>query len=132
MRAWQFIILFVASVQALQLQPAPLRPVAAAAPLRVPASPVCQFGGKPDTEPKGLSRDSEPEEFFATNMGALLLHIICASRFAASPYVCALVAHGCADDMSDAEKLKSPVVIGGVAILVLPFVIGMIALYASK
>ena len=70
MRAWQFIILFVASVQALQLQPAPLRPVVAAAPLRVPASPVCQFGGKPDTEPKGLSRDSEPEEFFATNMGA--------------------------------------------------------------
>lgn len=34
--------------------------------------------------------------------------------------------------MSDAEKLKSPVVIGGVAILVLPFFIGMIALYASK
>ena len=131
MRAWQFIILFVASVQALQLQPAPLRPVAAAAPLRVPASPVCQFGGKPDTEPKGLSRDSEPEEFFATNMGAhaaaYVPHVL-----AASPYVCALVAHGCADDMSDAEKLKSPVVIGGVAILVLPFVIGMIALYASK
>ena len=70
MRAWQFIVLFVASVQALQLQPAPLRPVVAAAPLRVPASPVCQFGGKPDTEPKGLSRDSEPDEFFATNMGA--------------------------------------------------------------
>ena len=34
--------------------------------------------------------------------------------------------------MTDAEKLKSPVVIGGVAILVLPFVVGMIALYASK
>jgi len=94
----------VASVQALQLQPAPLRPVVAAAPLRVPASPVCQFGGKPDTEPKGLSRDSEPEEFFATNM----------------------------DDMSDAEKLKSPVVIGGLALLVLPAIIGLIALYASK
>lgn len=72
MRAWQFIILFVASVQALQLQPAPLRPVVAAAPLRVPASPVCQFGGgdKPDSEPKGISRENEPEEFFSTNMGA--------------------------------------------------------------
>ena len=43
-----------------------------------------QFGGgKPERD--GLTRDSEPDEFFATNM----------------------------DDMSDEEKLKSPVVIGG-------------------
>lgn len=32
------------------------------------AHPRCQFGGGGD-EPKGLSRDSEPEEFFSTNMG---------------------------------------------------------------
>ena len=38
----------------------------------------------------------------------------------------------CTDDMSDMEKLKSPVVIGGVAILVLPFLIGMVVLYAGK
>ena len=42
-----------------------------------------QFGGKPERE--GLTRDNEPDEFFSTNM----------------------------DDMSDEEKLKSPVVIGG-------------------
>ena len=58
-----------------------------------------QFGGgKPERQ--GLTRDSEPEEFFSTNM----------------------------DDMSDAEKLKSPVVIGGLAILIAPFIVGAIAL----
>lgn len=49
---------------------------------------------------KGLTREDEPEEFFKTNM----------------------------DDMTDAEKIKSPVVIGGLALLVLPFIIGAIAL----
>ena len=47
--------------------------------------PTMQFGGGGDKEPKGLSRDSEPDQFFATNM----------------------------DDMSDAEKLKSPVLLLG-------------------
>ena len=60
-----FCLLFV-SAFALQLQPA----TRVATPLRVPAAPVCQFGQKPDTEPKGLTRDNEPEQFFATNMGA--------------------------------------------------------------
>ena len=60
------------------------------------ASPKMQFGGGPDTEPKGLSRDNEPDEFFATNM----------------------------DDMSDAEKIRSPVVIGGLALLIGPFIVG--------
>ena len=46
-----------------------------------------------------LTRDSEPEEFFSTNM----------------------------DSMSDAEKLKNPVVIGGVAILVPFFLVGLVA-----
>ena len=46
------------------------------------------------------TRDNEPEEFFKTNM----------------------------DDMSDEEKLKSPVVIGGLALLVAPFIVGAIAL----
>ncbi len=33
-------------------------------------NPRAQFGGNQDTEPKGLTRDNEPEEFFSTNMGA--------------------------------------------------------------
>lgn len=60
--------------------------------------PKMQLGGKPERE--GLTRENEPDEFFSTNM----------------------------DDMSDAEKLKSPVVIGGLAILIAPFIVGAIAL----
>ena len=37
-----------------------------------------------------------------------------------------------ADDMSDEEKLKSPVVIGGVALIVAPFIVGCIALLAGR
>ena len=59
-----------------------------------------QFG---DGGPK-LTRDSEPDEFFSTNM----------------------------DSMSDADKLKNPVVIGGVAILVLPFIVGLVVLATGK
>jgi len=73
-------------------------------PLPRASLPLCQFGGPPDTEPRGLTRDNEPENFFSTNM----------------------------DDMSDAEKLKSPVIIGGVALIVAPFLVGCIALFASK
>jgi hypothetical protein len=61
-----------------------------------------QFGGG-EGGPK-LTRDNEPDEFFSTNM----------------------------DDMSDAEKLKSPVVIGGLAILIAPFIIGAIVLTFSR
>lgn len=32
------------------------------------------------------------------------------------------------DDMSDAEKIKSPVVIGGLALLIAPFLAGVVAL----
>merc|ERR1719152_326521 len=79
-------------------------PRAAMSPHRAMASrlglpPTMQFGG-PSSEPKGLSRDDEPEEFFKTNM----------------------------DDMTDAEKIRSPVVIGGLALLIGPFIIGAIAL----
>jgi hypothetical protein len=65
--------------------------------LRLP--PTMQFGGNKN-EPKGLSRDAEPDQFFKTNM----------------------------DDMSDAEKIKSPVVIAGLLLLIGPFIIGAIAL----
>ena len=34
--------------------------------------------------------------------------------------------------MSDAEKLKSPVIVGGVAIIVLPLIVGMAVLALGK
>ena len=54
--------------------------------------------GKPERD--GLTRDNEPDEFFSTNM----------------------------DSMTDEEKFKSPVVIGGLALLLAPFLVGAIAL----
>ena len=58
--------------------------------------------GMPDEEPKKLTRDNEPEQYFATNL----------------------------DKLSDQEKL--PIAIGGFLFISLPFVAGLIALYASK
>jgi hypothetical protein len=69
---------------------------------RTGVSPSMQFGGKPERE--GLTRANEPEEFFSTNM----------------------------DDMTDAEKIKSPVVIGGLLILIAPFLVGAIALQVYR
>ena len=74
-----FALCFLAQTSALLVQP---RVASPALRSRAPAATM-QFGGKPERE--GLTRDTEPDEFFATNM----------------------------DDMSDEEKLKSPVVIGG-------------------
>jgi hypothetical protein len=37
-----------------------------------------------------------------------------------------------ADEMSDAEKLKSPAVYIGLSILILPFIVGMVALTLAK
>mmetsp|Transcript_11766 Transcript_11766/g.15352 ORF Transcript_11766/g.15352 Transcript_11766/m.15352 type:complete len:97 (+) Transcript_11766:110-400(+) len=58
------------------------------------------FMGDPE-RPK-LTRDSEPEEFFATDM----------------------------DKMSDEEKI--PIALAGLAFVSLPFIAGLIALYAAK
>ena len=65
-------------------------------------APVKMGFGMGDEPPKKLTRDSEPDEFFATNM----------------------------DKMSDEEKI--PVAIAGLAFISLPFIAGLIALYASK
>ncbi|KAL1500219.1 hypothetical protein AB1Y20_012888 [Prymnesium parvum] len=75
-----------------------MRPIA----LR-PPPPRAQFGGG-EPERTSITRDSEPDDFFKTNM----------------------------DDMSDAEKIKSPGVIIGLAILILPFIAGLIALQVYK
>lgn len=63
-------LLVLAGASALQLQPMARVAAVGASPLRVTAAPRCQFGQKPDTEQKGLSRDSEPEEFFTSDWGA--------------------------------------------------------------
>eukprot|EP00339_Tiarina_fusa_P030366 CAMPEP_0117014794 /NCGR_PEP_ID=MMETSP0472-20121206/11935_1 /TAXON_ID=693140 ORGANISM="Tiarina fusus, Strain LIS" /NCGR_SAMPLE_ID=MMETSP0472 /ASSEMBLY_ACC=CAM_ASM_000603 /LENGTH=102 /DNA_ID=CAMNT_0004718441 /DNA_START=89 /DNA_END=397 /DNA_ORIENTATION=- len=55
-----------------------------------------------EQERQALTRDSEPEDFFATNT----------------------------DKMSDEEKI--PIALAGLAGISLPFVLGLIALYASK
>eukprot|EP00590_Aulacoseira_subarctica_P000930 CAMPEP_0172423718 /NCGR_PEP_ID=MMETSP1064-20121228/17690_1 /TAXON_ID=202472 /ORGANISM="Aulacoseira subarctica , Strain CCAP 1002/5" /LENGTH=136 /DNA_ID=CAMNT_0013165231 /DNA_START=1 /DNA_END=411 /DNA_ORIENTATION=+ len=61
------------------------------------------FGlGDGDEPPPKLTRDNEPEDFFSTNM----------------------------DKMSDDEKL--PVALIGLAFISLPFIAGLIALYAAK
>ena len=60
------LLLLLLAQDALSLQIA-VRPLAPATLSRSPAVHA-QFGG--GEKPKGLSRDSEPEEFFKTNMGA--------------------------------------------------------------
>ena len=58
--------------------------------------------GLGDDEPKKLTRENEPEEFFSTNL----------------------------DKLSDEEKI--PIALMGLAGISLPFILGLIALYASK
>merc|ERR1719201_1054125 len=94
----------VAAANGLQLNAVAQRGVAAPRlATRRTAGPSCQFGGG-EPERKAITRDTEPEEFFKTNM----------------------------DDMTDAEKLASPAVWIGLSILVLPFIAGLIALNIYK
>jgi hypothetical protein len=89
------LLLVLPSLSALLMQPrlgAVRAPCAAVRP-----SINMQFG---EPEKSGLTRDNEPEEFFASSF----------------------------DDMPDAEKIKSPAVIGGLVILIAPFIVGAIAL----
>ena len=128
-------LLVLVSTSALQLQPMVRVAAVGASPLRVPAAPRCQFGqNKPDTEQKGISRDDEPEEFFKSDWGARSppppppRPRRTAHRLMTAHHDWA----ACTDDLSDAEKLKSPVVIGGIALIVGPFIIGAIALAAGR
>ena len=68
-------------------------------------APQAMFGG-PDP-PSGISRDTEPEEFFKTKGGL-------------------------SDSMSDAEKFKSPAFFIGIGLIVTPFLAGLIALFVAK
>lgn len=65
-----------------------------------PSTPLYMFGE--GEEPKKLTRDNEPDEYFSSNM----------------------------DKMSDQEKL--PIALAGLAFISLPFIAGLIALYAAK
>mmetsp|Transcript_19332 Transcript_19332/g.41619 ORF Transcript_19332/g.41619 Transcript_19332/m.41619 type:complete len:100 (-) Transcript_19332:192-491(-) len=67
---------------------------------RTPLEPMQGFFG--DQERESLTRDNEPEEFFATNT----------------------------DKMSDEEKI--PIAIAGIVGITVPFIAGLIALYAAK
>mmetsp|Transcript_14857 Transcript_14857/g.20983 ORF Transcript_14857/g.20983 Transcript_14857/m.20983 type:complete len:98 (+) Transcript_14857:77-370(+) len=58
--------------------------------------------GEDGGERPSLTRDNEPEDYFSTNM----------------------------DKMSDEEKL--PIALAGLAFISLPFIAGLIALYAAK
>ena len=69
---------------------------------KITSSTIHMGFGMPDEETKKLTRENEPDQYFATNM----------------------------DKMSDQEKL--PVAIAGLAFISLPFIAGLIALYASK
>ena len=55
-----------------------------------------------DPEREGITRENEPDEFFSTNT----------------------------DKMSDEQKL--PIALAGIAGISLPFILGLIALYAAK
>ena len=55
-----------------------------------------------DDEVKKLTRDNEPEQYFRTNT----------------------------DKMTDQEKI--PLAVGGILFITVPFIFGLIALYASK
>ena len=58
--------------------------------------------GESEDGPKQLTRDNEPEEYFSSKM----------------------------DEQSDEEKL--PIALLGLAGISLPFILGMVALYAAK
>ena len=89
-------ILSVASVGAF----APATSVSRRPAVSSPTTPLHMFGE--GEEPKKLTRESEPDEYFSSNM----------------------------DKMSDEEKL--PIALAGLAFISLPFIAGLIALYAAK
>eukprot|EP00553_Chaetoceros_curvisetus_P003575 CAMPEP_0204629946 /NCGR_PEP_ID=MMETSP0717-20131115/19271_1 /ASSEMBLY_ACC=CAM_ASM_000666 /TAXON_ID=230516 /ORGANISM="Chaetoceros curvisetus" /LENGTH=91 /DNA_ID=CAMNT_0051647031 /DNA_START=25 /DNA_END=300 /DNA_ORIENTATION=+ len=68
----------------------------------VPSISLNMGFGMGDEEPKKLTRENEPDEYFSSKM----------------------------DEMSDAEKL--PIALAGLGFISLPFIAGLIALYASK
>lgn len=93
------VVLSAASVGAFAPSTPAVRPVSSTSSRTL--STLHMFGEGGDEPPK-LTRDSEPDEYFSSNM----------------------------DKMSDSDKL--PIALAGLAFISLPFIAGLIALYASK
>ena len=94
----QFLVLVLALPASLSLQVTGIRSASLRPALAARHAPPNCQFGKPERE--GLTRDNEPDQYFETNF----------------------------DKLSDAEKFKQPGVYIGLAILVLPFIVGAIAL----
>lgn len=97
------------------------------------ATPLFGFLGEP--ERKKLTRDSEPEEFFATWVFLWFTTIILHRCFLTFWHIAFIVPfhhyfYRNTDKMTDKEKL--PIALIGVAAICVPFIAGLIALYASK
>mmetsp|Transcript_20574 Transcript_20574/g.36975 ORF Transcript_20574/g.36975 Transcript_20574/m.36975 type:complete len:107 (-) Transcript_20574:315-635(-) len=99
-------ILFIATVATAFTSPgANTVSLARSTSSNTPSSPTTSttlFIDMGEPERKALTRETEPDEFFSTNT----------------------------DKMSDAEKI--PIALMGLAGISLPFIAGMIALYAAK
>ena len=90
-----------------------------------------------DQERDKLTRESEPGDYFKTWVdttmnvfldGSVRIHTqLCAN---VCIYMLLLWLYRNTDKMTDAEKL--PIAIAGIAFITLPFLAGMIALYAAK
>merc|ERR1711981_1293804 len=104
----QLVFLFLASLatQALSFsvasRSAPFLPSSRAPEIVQRSTALRGLFAPEEGEQKTLPRDSEPDEFFSAKM----------------------------DEMSDSEKL--PIALAGLAGISLPFIFGLIALYAAK
>jgi hypothetical protein len=111
------------------------------------------YGFMPEPEREKLTRDSEPEDFFATwvisifvvfmawciwisasqdekGIVSLSTALVCFLTPLFLLYLCSDNICSNTDKMSDEEKL--PIAIAGVAFITLPFIAGLIALYSAK
>ena len=92
-----------------------------------------------DQERDKLTRESEPGDYFKTWVdttmnvfldGSVRIHTQLCANVYIYIYMLLLWLYRNTDKMTDAEKL--PIAIAGIAFITLPFLAGMIALYAAK
>ena len=92
-----------------------------------------------DQERDKLTRESEPGDYFKTWVdttmnvfldGSVRIHTQLCANVYVYIYMLLLWLYRNTDKMTDAEKL--PIAIAGIAFITLPFLAGMIALYAAK
>mmetsp|Transcript_88 Transcript_88/g.187 ORF Transcript_88/g.187 Transcript_88/m.187 type:complete len:103 (-) Transcript_88:347-655(-) len=95
-------ILFIATVATAFTAPSATHSLTRSTTTTSPPTTTTLFIDMGEPERKALTRDTEPDEFFSTNT----------------------------DKMTDEEKL--PIAIAGLVGISLPFIAGLIALYAAK